>query len=479
MKHVHEELYVGGVWRPPTGETRSATLVSPIDEEVAGVVPLASLPDVDDAVTAARSALRSGAWADLVHDERAALLERFADELEATAGDRAALTTVQNGMPIGLSNWAEGQGVVAVLRYYATLARTTPIEETRARVDGLGRTVVRRVPVGVVAAIVPWNFPQTLTMFKLAPALAAGCSVVIKPAPETVLDAFELAAAADRAGLPAGVLSVVTGGGDVGSYLVSHPGVDKVCFTGSTRTGRAIGELCGRLLRPVTLELGGKSAAIVLDDAHLPTVAQGLATSSLLNNGQTCYNATRILAPRSRYDEMVEAISALASGLTVGDPFLPGTDVGPVVSRQQRDRIESYIEIGKQTATLVAGGTRPDRAGFFVEPTVFADVDNDLAVAREEIFGPVLVVIPYRDLDEAVAIANDSEYGLGGTIWTTDTDKGVEIARRIETGTVGVNFYNLDIGAPFGGIKSSGLGRELGPEGLTSFQTLKSIYLGH
>jgi len=382
-------------------------------------------------------------------------------------------------MPITLANRAEGAGPVGVLRYYANLAVRTPVEQRRPRLDGRGETLVRREPVGVVAAIVPWNYPQALTMFKLAPALAAGCTVVLKPAPETSLDALELAAAAERAGLPAGGLNVVTGGGDVGQYLVEHPGVHKVAFTGSTAVGRAIGAVCGRLLRPVTLELGGKSAAIVLDDADLATTAAGLASASMLNNRQTCYLSTRILAPRTRYDEVVAAVSEMVSSLTVGDPLDPSTFIGPMVSSRHRDRVEGYIELGKSSgARVVTGGGRPDRdTGWFVEPTVFADVDNSSRIAREEIFGPVLSVIPYDDEDQAVGIANDSEYGLGGTIWTTDVEKGLDIARRVETGSVGVNFYDLDIGAPFGGVKASGLGRELGPEGLDAYVQCKSIYL--
>lgn len=341
---------------------------------------------------------------------------------------------------------------------------------------------MRREPIGVVAAIIPWNFPQSLTMFKVAPALAAGCTVVVKPAPETVLDAYQLADAAQEAGLPPGVLNIVTGGREIGSYLVAHPGVNKVAFTGSTAAGRAIGETCGRLLRPVTLELGGKSAAIVLDDADLVEVARGLSWASLLNNGQTCYLSSRILAPRSRYRETVDAVANLASSLTVGDPADPATRVGPLVSERQRRSVETYIETGKREgATVAAGGGRPSHLdrGWFVEPTVFADLDNSATVARQEIFGPVLTVLPYDDLDDAVAIANDSDYGLGGTIWTADPDKGLELARRIETGSIGVNFFDLDIldiGAPFGGVKASGLGRELGPEGLNAYVGLKSIY---
>jgi aldehyde dehydrogenase (NAD+) len=478
MMHKYDALYIDGQWHRPAGG-QTITVISPTSEDEIGTVPLAQQADVDSAVAAAARALRSPEWREIEPSDRAEILLRFAAELEKNATDRAALTSMQNGMPIMIAAPAEGAGPVGLLRYYAALAAATPLEERRPRLDGRGETVVRRAPVGVVAAIVPWNFPQALTMFKLAPALAAGCTVVLKPSPETTVDALELAAAADRAGLPAGVLNVVTGGADIGEYLVAHPGVHKVAFTGSTPVGRRIGEICGRLLRPVTLELGGKSAAIVLDDADLATTVQGLATGALLNNGQTCYLTTRILAPRGRHDEVVDAVAGLAAALTVGDPLDPATHIGPLVSSRQRDRVESYIALGKDAgATLAAGGGRPDRdRGWFVQPTVFGGVSNDSRIAREEIFGPVLAVIPYDGVDDAVAIANDSEYGLGGTIWTSDAEKGLDVARRVETGSIGVNFYELDAGAPFGGVKASGLGRELGPEGLAAYFELKSIYL--
>lgn len=478
MEHRHTNLYIDGRWDAPTGGG-SIDVISPTTEQQIGVVPRAATADVDEAVAAAGRALTAAQWAGIGIEGRAQILMRLADELEGNAAERASLTSVQNGMPIAIAGAAEGAAPVAILRYYAALATELPREERRPRLGGPGETIVRREPIGVVAAIVPWNYPQVLTMFKVAPALAAGCTVVLKPAPETTLDALELAAAAERAGVPAGVLNVVTGGADIGEYLVSHPGVHKVAFTGSTAAGRAIGEICGRLLRPVTLELGGKSAAIVLDDADLEATAAGLALASMLNNGQTCHLSTRILAPRSRYEEVVGAVSAMASSLSVGDPLDPTTFIGPLVSRRQRERVESYIEVGKSSgAKLVTGGGRPERdTGWFVEPTVFADVDNSSRIAREEIFGPVLSVIPYGDVNEAVSIANDSDYGLGGSIWTSDPEQGLDIARRVETGSVGVNFYDLDLGAPFGGVKASGLGRELGPEGLSAYYQSKSIYL--
>ncbi|MGU3432558.1 aldehyde dehydrogenase [Actinomycetes bacterium M1A6_2h] len=479
MKYSRSALFFDGVWSEPSSSD-VITVISPTSEEPVGIAPQTLPLDVDRAVDAARRALRNPLWADLLPDERADMLDRFADELDKRGASTAEMVTDSNGMPLALAMVAEGQGPATTMRYYASLVRKTPVEDIRPSFDGLARTIVRRQPFGVVAAIVPWNFPQSLTMFKVAPALAAGCTVVLKPAPETVLDAFQLADAAEAAGLPPGVLNVITGSRDIGAYLVRHDGVDKVAFTGSTGAGRAIGEVCGRLLRPATLELGGKSAAIVLDDADMTSVARGLSWASLLNNGQTCYLSSRILAPQSRYQETVEAVADLASSLAVGDPVLRSTRVGPLVSSAQRERVESYIQAGKDGgATVAAGGGRPrdiDR-GWFVEPTVFADLDNTAAVAREEIFGPVLTVIPYRSVEDAIAIANDSPYGLAGTIWTSDSERGLDIARRIDSGAVGVNYFNLDIGAPFGGFKASGLGHELGPEGLDSYVQLKSMYL--
>jgi aldehyde dehydrogenase (NAD+) len=367
-----------------------------------------------------------------------------------------------------------------VLRYMAGLVANATFEEERPGHLG-GTTIVRREPIGVVGGIVPWNYPQTLAAFKYGPALAAGCTIVLKPSPETVLDAFLLAEAAADAGIPPGVINIVPGGREVGAYLVQHRDVDKVAFTGSTAAGRRIAETCGRLLRPVTLELGGKSAAIVLDDADLDLAKIGndLFAATLVNNGQTCYLGTRVLAPRSRYDEVVDTLAAFASSLAVGDALDPATQIGPMASDRHRDRVEGYIAKGTSDgARLVTGGGRPrdlDR-GWFVEPTVFADVDNASTIAQEEIFGPVLAVIPYRDEEDAIRIANDSDYGLGGSVWTTDAEHGKDVARRVRTGTIGINGYLPDPGAPFGGVKASGIGRELGPDAVTAYQQYKSIY---
>jgi len=461
------------------GEFRVADKAEPVLEAATGTLlgdgGSATEADIDAAVAAARAALPG--WASASPDHRAGVLREFAAALERRATSTTELVSRENGMPMSLSKGANGLFPAALLGYYASLITETPIEEIRP--SRIGHTIVRREPVGVVAAIVPWNYPQALAAFKLAPALAAGCTVVLKAAPETALDAMVFAEAAQECGMPPGVLNVVPGAVEASAHLVSHPGVDKVSFTGSTAAGRIIGEVCGRLLRPVTLELGGKSAAIILDDADLRATMRGLRTVSLVNNGQTCFLSSRILAPRSRYGEVVEALADLVNGLRVGDPLDTATDIGPVVSARQRERVLGYIEAGKSSgAKLVAGGgvPRDQPRGWFVSPTVFADVDNSDRIAQEEIFGPVLAVIPYDGDDQAVALANDSEFGLAGTVWSTDTSRATQVAREVRTGTVGINDYQLDIGAPFGGVKASGIGRELGPEGLDEFFTLKSIY---
>ncbi|BBY67064.1 aldehyde dehydrogenase [Mycolicibacterium helvum] len=461
------------------GQFRAAEEAHPVIEaatgEALGDGASSTEAEIDAAVAAAAAALP--AWQSASPDHRATMLNAFAAALDQRARGTDELVTRENGMPMSLSRGANGRFPAALVRYYAQLITDTPIEEIRPSM--IGHTVVRREAVGVVAAIVPWNYPQALAAFKLAPALAAGCTVVLKAAPETALDALVFAEAAAEAGLPPGVLNVVPGGAAAGAYLVAHPGVDKVTFTGSTAAGRAIGEVCGRLLRPVTLELGGKSAAIILDDADLDATMKGLRTASFVNNGQTCHLSSRILAPRSRYEEVLAALVDMVDGLKVGDPLDTSTDIGPLVSDRQRDRVLGYIESGKNSsAKLVAGGSVPadQQRGWFVSPTVFADVDNTDRIAQEEIFGPVLAVIPYDGDDEAVALANDSEFGLAGTVWSTDDERATEVARAVRTGTIGINDYQLDFRAPFGGVKASGIGRELGPEGLDAFFSLKSIY---
>ena len=470
------ELFLDGAWVAPS-QPDLHDVIEPATEQVLARVAVATPSDVDAAVAAARQALR-GPWGDTSPEERATMLELFADALQKRGRDTARLVTRENGSPISLSKGTNGFGPAAICRYYAGLIRELVVEDVRE--GARGTTIVRRRPVGVVAAVTPWNYPQSLAAMKLAPALAAGCTVVLKPPLETGLDAFAFAEAAEEAGLPPGVLNVLPGGREAGAYLVGHPGVDKVAFTGSTAAGISIAETCGRLLRPVTLELGGKSAAIVLPDADLAAFRAGLGTTAFANTGQTCTVTSRILAPRSRYDEVLGEVTAAAEALVVGDPLDPTTEVGPLVSKVQRDRVQGFIERARPSARLTTGGGVPsaqDR-GWYVEPTVFADVDNASEAAQEEIFGPVVVVIPYGDVDEAVSIANDSRYGLAGTVWSADLDAGMDVARRLETGSVGVNHFSLHLEAPFGGVKASGLGKELGPEGLLPYLQLTSLYSG-
>lgn len=477
MAQLKDSFFIGNEWVRPSS-SRTFTLVNASTGEEIGTVPEAAEADVDAAVAAARRALRVGAWADATPQERADIMDRFATALAVRGDAIARAVSEQNGMPLAVSSQLEGQFAVGVVQYYASLART--LGQPDVRPSQMGReTLVDKSPLGVVAAIVPWNFPVTLALNKIAPAMAAGCTVVIKPSPGTVLDSYLVAEAALEAGVPAGVLNWVAADREVGAYLVSHPGVDKVAFTGSTGAGRAIACSCGELLRPVTLELGGKSAAILLEDADIGAFLQGVPYACMLNNGQACFNGTRVLAPRSRYGEVVDALAGFVSALTIGDALDPATHVGPMASAAHREKVESYIAIGRNEARLVAGGGRPANAnrGWFVEPTIFADVDNHARIAREEIFGPVLAVIPYDGEEDAVRIANDSDYGLGGSVWSADSAHALDIARRVDSGTVGVNGYMPSIGSPFGGVKASGLGREFGPEAIGAYQQTKSIYV--
>ena len=474
MTTAHQQLFIGGEWVSPASSER-IEVIGAYTEQVIGSAPSGSQADIDRAVAAARQALP--AWSALSPAERGAYLNRFADAIEKRAGQLAQTVSMQNGMSIGMSSQLEAGYTIALLRYYAAMAAGLTLEESRPSPLG-STTVVRKEPVGVIGAIVPWNFPVILSMMKIGPALVAGCTMVCKPSPETVLDSFIVAEAAAEAGIPAGVLNWVPGGREVGSYLVNHPGIDKVAFTGSTNAGRQIASDCGRLLRPVSLELGGKSAAILLEDVALETYLQAIPSVSMLNSGMACFSSTRILAPQSRYKEMVEAIASTVASLPVGDPLDPGTVVGPMATAIHRDRVERYIATGKGEARLVTGGGRPAsaRTGWFVEPTVFADVNNAATIAQEEIFGPVLCVIPYKDEAEAIRIANDSAYGLGGTVWSSDRAHATDVARKMATGSVGINGYLPDLNAPFGGVKASGIGREMGPESLSGYLQYKSIY---
>lgn len=473
---TYDRLFIGGRWTAPSAPDL-IEVRSPHDGSLVGRAAQAGPADVDRAVAAARAAFDEGPWPRMTPEERMRAVARF-DELHlARAAEIAALITSENGSPHWFTSMLQ-PAVSVQTQGYLRAAGELAWEERRPAAGG-GQTVVRREPVGVVAAVIPWNAPHQSALAKLVPALLAGCTVVLKPSPETALDGLLLGELFAEAGFPDGVVSILPGGREAGAHLVAHPGVDKVAFTGSTTAGRAIAGAAAETFKRVTLELGGKSAAIVLEDADLDQVVAGLRYASFGNNSEACVAQTRILAPRSRYEEVVAAVAALAESLAVGDPADPATFLGPMVRADQAERVRSYIELGvREGARLVTGGTGiPEglEGGHYVRPTVFADVDNTMRIAREEIFGPVLVVIPFDDEDEAVRIANDSPYGLGGGVWTADREHGLEIARRVRTGTFNVNGAAPDMAAPFGGFKASGIGREFGAAGLAHYTELKTI----
>jgi aldehyde dehydrogenase (NAD+) len=469
----YDELFIGGRWQSPS-TTQRLSVISPHTEEPIGETPQAAPEDVDNAVAAARKAFDDGPWPRLTVGERMEKIEKLAAVYAGEVDEMADLITAEMGSPRSFSRLGQASGALAQMHLNIATAREFPWVERR---KGLfGEVHLRRAPVGVVGAIVPWNVPQFLIMPKMIPALIAGCTVVVKPAPETPLDAMWLAEMLDELDLPEGVVSIVPGGRATGESLVRHPGVDKISFTGSSATGRHIAALCGAQLKRVSLELGGKSAAIVLDDADIANTVKHLKMASLMNNGQACVAQTRILVSEKRHDALVDALAEMMSGLRVGDPADEATDVGPLVAQRQQQRVQGYIQAGlDEGARIVLGGTdKPHERGWYVRPTLFADATNEMKIAREEIFGPVLTVLKYSDEADAVRIANDSEYGLAGSVWTSDVAHGLEIAAEIRAGTYGINMYTLDTTAPFGGFKQSGIGREFGAEGLSEYVELQS-----
>lgn len=465
-----DRLYIGGQWVSPSANDEIA-VVSPVTEQVTATVPSGDPRDMDRAVAAARAAVDHGDWEVSTVDDRVAILTDFRDRLVAATDEMAALITREMGCPITQSRNNQVAGPLGVLNNYLALASDFPFREVRTSPNGAA-ALVSRQPVGVVAAVIPWNMPLLTAMHKVAPAILAGCAVVLKPSPEAPLSAYLLAELFAEAGLPAGVLNVVPADRAASEYLISHPGVDKVAFTGSSPAGRRIAEVCGRDLRRVTLELGGKSAALVLDDADLESTAESLRMGSFRNSGQVCSLKTRVLVSKDRHDELVERLVEVVRSMPVGLPDDPATQIGPLVSARQRNVVESYLGIARdEGATAVVGGGRPSQfdLGWWVQPTVLDGVGPDMRVAQEEIFGPVLSVITYRDVDDAVEIANNSAYGLNGSVFTADLERGMAVARRIKTGTVEINGSPAGFAAPVGGVKGSGLGREGGPEGLEPY----------
>ena len=474
--NVRTRFYIDGLWQAPASQERFQ-LVSPVTEEVTLSVPAGAPKDMEAAIAAARRAFDVGEWPRLSPAERATYLRRIAEEIDRRLDLFQRVWIGQVAAPrwfVGAISGAAAQH----FRYYADLADSYPFEESRPA--GTGRLKVLREPVGVAALIIPWNAPLVLLTQKMAAGLLAGCTLVVKPSPETPLDALLLAECVEAAGVPPGVVNVVPAGREVGALLVSDPRIDKVSFTGSTAAGRHIAGVCADRLARVGLELGGKSASILCEDADVGAWMQSVAPFTMPFSGQICFSQTRILVPRSRHDEFLDAYVAGVESLKVGDPWREETQIGPVSMARQRDRVLEYVGIGRHEGARVVTGGGPasgfDR-GYFVAPTVFDRVTNDMRIAQEEIFGPVVSVISYGNEDEAVAIANDSDYGLSGSVFAGDPQRAEAIARRVRTGHICVNGFNLDVVAPFGGFKMSGVGRESGPEGLAGFLETKSMFL--
>jgi acyl-CoA reductase-like NAD-dependent aldehyde dehydrogenase len=473
-----DRIFVDGAWTQPATTARVDVFDS-TTEQLLYQVADAQEVDMSRAVSAARAAFDRGPWPQLSHHERAAFLEAFARAIATRGHQLSKIWSRQMGILNTLAH-ASVPGTAKTFSYYAGLADDFPFVERHTPSRGASAGLLVREPVGVVGAIIPWNAPMALISYKIAPALLAGCTVVLKASPEAPGEAYVMAEIADEIGLPPGVLNVVTAQREVSELLVRDPRVDKITFTGSTAAGRRIASLCGERIARCTLELGGKSAAIVLDDYDIGSAATALASQACYMSGQVCASLTRIVVGQARHDDLVEALSAEFAAVRVGSPFDPGSTMGPLVTGVQRDRVESYIASGiADGATLAVGGGRPqglDR-GFFIEPTVFGNVDNSSTIAQEEIFGPVLSVIKAADDRQAVDIANDSIFGLNASVFTNSAERAYETARQLRSGTVGHNGFRIDFGIGFGGFKQSGIGREGGREGLLPFLESKTVLL--
>jgi aldehyde dehydrogenase (NAD+) len=470
---MYDKIYINGKWVTSAGDG-FISVINASTEEVMGQVPNGTAEDIDRAVEAAQGAFES--WAATPVAERAEALRKIVQGMQARMGDIARTITGEVGMPLGLSTAIQVGLPVSVASSYVDMAPTFPWEEE------IGNSLILREPVGVVGCITPWNYPLHQLMGKVAPALVAGCTVVVKPSRDAPLSIFILAEIVHEAGLPPGVFNLVSGAGSViGEAIASHPGVDMVSLTGSTVVGRRVAELAAATIKHVHLELGGKSANIILDDADLAQAVPGSMFACYLNSGQTCSALTRLLVPRTKHDEAVALAKTATEKFVVGDPYSPGTQIGPLVSATQREIVRDYIRKGiEEGATLVTGGLEPPDGldkGYYVRPTVFANVTPSMQIAQEEIFGPVLCIMPFEDEDDAVRIANDSVYGLSGAVRSGDIERAKRVARRLRTGGVDINGGAYNVLAPFGGYKQSGIGRERGKYGLESFLEVKSLQL--
>ena len=473
-----DKLFIDGGWRTSKGNEK-LQLISPVTEQIFAEVAAASKQDVDDAAAAARHAFDHGPWPRMAPTERANLIIALAHELDKRSDQLAAAWTEQIGAPIAYTK-ATTPPLIGFYKYYASLAESFPWSEEKNTVhtDHIG--VLAYEPVGVAATIIPWNGPFFTMTIKVAPALMAGCTLLIKPSPETPLEALIFAECAQAAGIPPGVINVLPAGRDVSEYLVRKQEVDKVSITGSTAAGKKVAAICAERVARVTLELGGKSAAIILDDYDLDKAASNLAPTICRMTGQVCSNLTRHLVPKDKHDAYVAALAREMDAIRVGDPHNEDTFMGPVAMKRQLERIEEYVAIGKsEGAELITGGKRLEQfdTGYYYAPTLFANVDNSSRLAQEEIFGPVIAVTPYDDIEEAVAIANDSNFGLNGAVFTNDVNTAYSVSRRIRTGSMGHNGSKSDFMIGFGGFKQSGIGREGGEQGLMPYLEAKTIVL--
>jgi betaine-aldehyde dehydrogenase len=471
---VRDRLYIGGQWVAPQGK-ETIEVHNAGDGAVMGRVPAGNERDADAAVSAARKALQG--WSETPAQKRAEYLEKISAGLKARADELARTIAQEVGMPLKLSGRIQAGLPIANFANYAKILKDFVFE------NRVGNSLVVREPVGVVAAITPWNYPLHQIALKLAPALAAGCTVVLKPSEVAPFNAFILAEVIEAAGLPKGVFNLITGYGNAaGEALVKHPGVDMISFTGSTRAGKRISELAAQSVKRVALELGGKSASVILDDADLASAVKSTVNGCYLNSGQTCTALTRMLVPENRYQEAAKIAAEVANGFTVGDPMAETTKLGPLSSQAQLERVRAYIRQGTaEGAELLAGGAESPQGvpagGYYVKPTVFGRVKNSMSIAQEEIFGPVLSIIAYQDEEDAVRIANDTVYGLAGAVWSKDEARAQRVARRLRAGQVDVNGGSFNLNAPFGGFKQSGHGREAGVYGLEEFLEYKSLQL--
>jgi aldehyde dehydrogenase (NAD+) len=477
IKHL-DKLFIGGAWVTPSSDGK-IEVVSPMTEEVIFTVAEAREPDMDRAVAAARAAFDTGPWPRMSHAERADWMRRFGEGLKARNTELGHAWTNQMGVLHSIAQYA-GMGAAGTFDRYAALAETYPFEEPHTPSYGGGQAMIVREPVGVVAGIVPWNAPLSLACAKFAPAMLAGCTFILKASPETPLDAYIMAETAEAIGLPPGVLNVVVAHRPASEHLVRNPDVDKVSFTGSSAAGKKIASILGERMARYTMELGGKSAAIVLDDMSTEEAVKSLTGSLCMMSGQVCAALTRVVVPRARHDEFVDVFATAMSALQPGDPYDPASHLGPLAMARQLDRVQGYIAKGKaEGATLAVGGGRPAglNRGYYIEPTLFANVDNSMVIAQEEIFGPVISLIPADSDEDAIRIANDSTYGLNGAVLTNDRKRALEVARQVRTGNISQNRFRIDMTVGFGGFKQSGVGREGGTEGLLPYLEAKTVFL--